>query len=61
MLNQPARLQRLAERYHFYLHLEPLKVEQIASIDDLPTKPINVTPFNNEPLGGYASGGAVIR
>ncbi|PTW58815.1 hypothetical protein C8N35_109119 [Breoghania corrubedonensis] len=61
VLNQPARLQRLVERYNAYLHLEPLQVKQIASINDLPTKPIQFTPFSNDPLGGYAARGTVIR
>ena len=61
VLNQPARLQGLVERYNAYLQLEPLDAKQIASIDDLPTRPIEFTPFNDGPLGGYASGGAVIR
>lgn len=61
VLNQPSRLQRLVERYNTYLQLEPVEARQIASIDDLPTKPIDFTPFNRDPLGGYAAGGAVIR
>lgn len=61
VLNQPARLQRLVERYNAYLQLQSLEVDQIASIQDLPNKPINIVPFNDDPLGGYAEGGAVIR
>lgn len=63
LLNQPARLQRLVERYNAYLQLEPLAVEQIAAMEDLPAKPMNFDPYGNgAALGGYAGGtGNVIR
>jgi hypothetical protein len=40
VLDQPARLQGLVERYGNYLHLQPLAVNQIASVTDIPEKPI---------------------
>lgn len=61
VLNQPARLQRLVERYNAYLQLQALEVGQIAAIEDLPAKPINFAPMNQDPLGGYAGGDTVIR
>ena len=39
LLNQPRRLQDLAERYHSYLELDPLDPTQIGTIDDIPFKP----------------------
>ncbi len=39
LLNQPKRLQDLAERYRTYLELDPLEPTQIATIDDIPFKP----------------------
>lgn len=57
LLNQPSRLQRLVERYNTYLRLEPLAVEQIAALEDLPAKPMNFDPYGNgAALGGYAGG-----
>lgn len=38
VLDQPARLQTLVERYSTYLDLKPLDVRQLASIDDVPDK-----------------------
>jgi hypothetical protein len=40
VLDQPARLQGLVERYGSYLHLQPLDVRQIATLADVPAKPI---------------------
>jgi len=42
VLDQPSRLQGLVERYSGYLHLAPLDVRQLASIDEVPDKPIEV-------------------
>ncbi len=39
LLNQPRRLQELAEKHHAYLELDPLDPTQIGSIDDIPFKP----------------------
>ncbi len=39
LLNQPRRLQDLAERYHAYLELDPLEPTQIGTLDDIPFKP----------------------
>jgi hypothetical protein len=38
VLDQPARLQSLIERYQEYLHLQPLDVRQLATLDDVPPK-----------------------
>jgi hypothetical protein len=39
LLNQPKRLQELAERHRGFLELDPLDPTQIGSIDDIPFKP----------------------
>jgi hypothetical protein len=36
LLNQPRRLQEMAERYHTYLELEPMDPNQVGTIDDIP-------------------------
>jgi len=56
VLRQPARLQKLVERYNDYLKLQPLDAIQIVSFDELPTKPLDLSPSddNRGPLGGYA-------
>lgn len=56
-LTEPARLQTLAERYTDFLNLQPLDVEQIISAEELPNRPLDLTPYqDNQPLGGYAGG-----
>ena len=52
-LNQPSRIQSLAERY---LELEQLKVEQLASASELPMRPIDIDPYEGARLGGFAGG-----
>ncbi|MCX5516974.1 hypothetical protein OSH10_00875 [Kaistia defluvii] len=42
VLDQPSRLQELVGRYSSYLHLTPLDVRQLASLDEVPDKPIEV-------------------
>ncbi|MCX5578232.1 cell division protein FtsL [Kaistia terrae] len=42
VLDQPARLQELVGRYGSYLHLVPLDVRQLASIEEVPDRPIEV-------------------
>lgn len=54
LLNQPDRLQRLAEAFKGDLGLEPLKPEQIVEPDELPAQPINLVPNPTQNLGGYA-------
>lgn len=62
VLNRPDRLQGLVERYNAYLELQPLSVEQITLLDELPLKPVDLEPINSEnPLGGYAGNTPTIR
>lgn len=53
LLNQPKRLQDLAQRYRSYLELDPLDPTQIGTIDDIPFKPavpaLGVTPTPSTP------------
>ena len=42
VLTQPARLQRLADRYHEQLGLEPATPHQFARIDSLPEKKLTI-------------------
>lgn len=52
-LNEPSRIQNLAERY---LDLEQLEVEQLAKAADLPMRPIHIDPYEGSRLGGFAGG-----
>lgn len=62
LLNDPSRLQRLVERYNEHLSLEPLSVEQITRIEDVPVKPVYLAPIDsNATLGGYAGSAPVVR
>lgn len=54
LLNQPNRLQHLAEAFQADLALEPLRPEQIIEPDELPAEPINLVPNGTDTLGGYA-------
>ncbi|MCW1838654.1 cell division protein FtsL [Prosthecomicrobium hirschii] len=49
LLNQPKRLQEMADRYHTYLELEPLDPNQVATLDDIPFRQVM-------PDGGTAGG-----
>ena len=55
VLTQPARLQALTERHANALALETLRVDQIITLDELPQRPVDLSPFQGgDPLGGYA-------
>jgi len=48
-------LQELTEVHVNELQLEPLKVDQVISLEELPNRPIDLSPFEKEDqLGGYA-------
>ena len=55
LLNQPKRLQELAERHKSYLELDPLDPTQIGTIDDIPFKPA-VPAAGATPQGGTPTG-----
>lgn len=54
LLNQPDRLQRLAEAFKADLALEPLTPQQIIEPNELPVVPIAIVPSPTAALGGYA-------
>lgn len=60
LLNQPRRLQELAEKHHAYLELDPLDPTQIGSIDDIPFKPAvpqaDTQPSPSKPAGATGTG-----
>lgn len=57
VLTQPSRLQELTEHHAATLQLETLKVDQIITLDELPQRPVDLSPFQNDSsLGGYAGG-----
>ncbi len=57
VLTQAGRLQKLTERHAETLQLETMKVEQIITLDELPKRPLDLSPFEkDESLGGYADG-----
>lgn len=56
LLNQPKRLQDLAERYKSYLELEPLDPTQIGTLDDIPFKPAVSTDVRPTPPKGPPKG-----
>lgn len=55
-LTQPARLQQLIERYDNYFVLRDVGADQIATVSDIPLRPIDLLPNRNPPLGGFAGG-----
>lgn len=58
LLTQPSRLQRLTEIYESQLHLQPVEARQIADLEDLPPRPIEIQDIiNDQPLGGMADSG----
>ncbi len=50
VLNQPSNLQIMAERFGEELQLQPLEIEQIATLDELP--PMKVV---EDPIGAIAT------
>lgn len=57
LMTQPARLQRLTKTYEAELQLVPVEASQIAKIDDLPTKPVQIPDPSGKTLGGMADSG----
>ena len=44
-----------------HLHLEPLSVDQITRIEDIPIRPVELEPIDsNATLGGYAGNAAPV-
>jgi hypothetical protein len=55
LLTQPSRLQKLTEIYQSELKLRPTEASQIGSLDDLPSKPVDIEDFSTRRLGGMAA------
>ena len=59
VLNEPERVQRLAERY---LELKSMDVHQIVTFQELPGRAdSNQTFETNKPVGGFAGGNVMIQ
>ncbi|WP_315923882.1 hypothetical protein [Mesorhizobium sp. SP-1A] len=50
LLTQPARLQRLVEKYQAQLKLEPVDPHQIVQIQDLPMKSLTIEDLTGGPV-----------
>ena len=55
VLTQPARLQALAEKYQAELGLATADVSQFVTIDDLPTRFVDIDAVLNEATGATGS------
>jgi hypothetical protein len=55
LLTQPARLQATIEKYADHFQLEPFSPEQIASIDEIPLKPVGIDDKAAEKLARIAA------
>lgn len=57
VLTQPSRLQTLTKQHENQLELKPLRVDQIITLDELPQRPIDLSPLERDSqLGGYVDG-----
>ena len=55
LLNQPERIQRLVAQLQPVIGLQPVTIEQIAGLDELPMRPLDFTPQGQDGrYGGYA-------
>ncbi len=54
MLTQPARLQAMVEKYSDHFQLQPFSPNQIASIDEIPLKPVTLDDKTVEKLARIA-------
>ena len=56
MLTQPARLQSVVEKHADYFQLAPFAPEQIATIDEIPLRPVGVHGSASDTLARIAAG-----
>jgi hypothetical protein len=64
LLNQPSRMQQLTERFEEDLGLATIESTQIATIDELPAKLLQIEELIAEPLEGFTEPtitGALLR
>lgn len=54
LLTQPSRLQRLSEVFADELKLQPVEAHQIATLDEVPRRPLTIEDLTSQPLGGMA-------
>jgi hypothetical protein len=56
MLTQPSRLQDAVEKYSDHFKLAPFTPDQIASVDEIPLKPVGIDSKASEMLARIAAG-----
>ncbi len=54
LLTQPSRLQKLVERYHDQLGLEPVDPRQFAGLEGLPPRPLTIEDITSADAAGEA-------
>ncbi|MBS3649176.1 hypothetical protein KEU06_11210 [Pseudaminobacter sp. 19-2017] len=59
LLTQPARLQKLTEKYQTDLNLQPTDAHQFARIDEIPVRPLDIKEIIGNSLDLLAEGVAV--
>jgi hypothetical protein len=59
LLTQPSRLQAAVKQYADYFKLQPFSPDQIATIDEIPLRPVVADGGAAEALARIAAGGAV--
>jgi hypothetical protein len=55
MLTQPSRLQATVQMYADHFQFQPFSPDQIASIDEIPLKPVTVDPQSMDKLARIAA------
>ena len=58
MFTQPGRLQSVVEKYAEYFQLQPFAPDQLATIDEIPLRPIGVDGDASQTLARIAAGEA---
>lgn len=48
VLSQPGRLQQLIARFQDHFRLEPFSVNQVATLDEIPLRPVNLESTSGE-------------
>ncbi|MCV0397840.1 MAG: hypothetical protein K5872_10055 [Rhizobiaceae bacterium] len=55
LLSQPSRLQKLADLHSDALELGPIAPTQLASLDDIPERPLEIEDIMQDEIEGVAS------
>jgi hypothetical protein len=61
MLTQPARLQELVGKYADYFQLQPFSPDQVATIDQIPLRPVGDADGARQTLARIAGEAAQVR